>query len=218
MDARHAGVHVSGSIVEVLPGILLFVCIFFLVHRSTRRQTAELRKKLNAKMWMRTMWFRIGMQTFILHMTSNETTWRKALDGKRVRVWRPRFDLYVPIQAKDFCSIQRNSALHDAVSKVFSQGELVDARGQQYRVWAQNHLIQNRITSKMQVIAPLLESTHCHFSSTRELLFYAYRFHYGWFAKVGPLPEGLEKDPDRIILIAKNTQRILAEIGIRVDV
>ena len=136
MDARHAGVHVSGSIVGVLPGIFLIVVIFFLFHWTTRRQTAELRKKLNAKLWMQTMWFRIGMQIFILHITSNKAThrWRKAPSGKWVG--GPLFELYVPIQDNEFWSIQRNSALHNAVSKVFSQGELVDAGGQQYRVWA----------------------------------------------------------------------------------
>jgi hypothetical protein len=217
MDARNAGVHVSGSIVEVLTGILLFVCIFFLVHRSTRAKTAELRKKLNAKMWIRTMWFRIGMQTFILQMTKNENTWSKAPDGKRVRLWRPWFYLYVPIPAKEFWSIQRNSELLDAASKLISVGEIVDADGQQYRVWAQNNVVQNRIISKMQVISPLLEPLHCHIASTRKLLFYDYRFHFGWFAQVGPLPTGLEKDPDRVFTIAKNTQRIFNEIRGRVD-
>ena len=125
------------------------------------------------------MWFRIGMQTFILQMTENENTWSKAPDGKRVPLWRPRFYLYVPIPAKEFWFIQRNSAILDAVSKLISVGEIVDADGQQYRVWAQNKVVHNRIISRMQVLGPLLERLHCHISSTRMLLFYDYRFHYG---------------------------------------
>lgn len=104
-----------------------------------------------------------------------------------------------------------------------NRGQNIEIRGQQYKIWAENSVMQVKIINNMDAIASLLESMlskNINYGGIRapidQLLFYNWTIHYTRHISLSGMPEEIHKNPNELLSIVDNLLAILKKIDVTV--